>query len=150
MTRSAARALLLIDHPAQYFARGLQALGREAGVDVRVLSHELARADLYVLATRTRGGPASFGEEFGLVLLEAQVPVTPVFGSVYGGSRGACLDRVTGIAPVDELAGDLAKVLDQLLWDRARLADMGRRAAEWARECFPPKHYALQTVARLL
>ena len=37
MTRSPVRALLLIDHPAQHFTRGLQALAREAGVDVRVL-----------------------------------------------------------------------------------------------------------------
>ena len=37
MTRSPVRALLLIDHPAQHFTRGLQALAREASVDVRVL-----------------------------------------------------------------------------------------------------------------
>lgn len=37
MTRSRVRALLLIDHPAQHFTRGLQALAHEAGVDLRVL-----------------------------------------------------------------------------------------------------------------
>lgn len=37
MTRSPVRALLLIDHPAQHFTRGLQALARETGVDARVL-----------------------------------------------------------------------------------------------------------------
>jgi glycosyltransferase involved in cell wall biosynthesis len=113
-------------------------------------THELARADLFVLATRTRGGRASFGERFGLVLLEAQVTGTPVVGPAYGGSGDAHLDRVTGIALVNESAGDLAKVLDQLLRDRARLAAMGRRAAEWARERFSPEHYAPQAVARLL
>jgi phosphatidylinositol alpha-1,6-mannosyltransferase len=114
------------------------------------LAHELARADLFVLATRTRGGRASFGEGFGLVLLEAQVAGTPVIGPAYGGSRDAYLDRVSGIAPVNESAGELAKVLDQLLRDPARLADMSRRAAEWARECFSPERYAPQAVARLL
>ena len=37
MTWDPARALLLIDHPAQHFTGGLQALAREASVDVRVL-----------------------------------------------------------------------------------------------------------------
>ena len=37
MTRSPVRALLLIDHPAQHFTRGLQALAHEVGVDLRVL-----------------------------------------------------------------------------------------------------------------
>jgi len=114
------------------------------------LAHELAKADLFVLATRTRGGRASFGEGFGLVLLEAQVAGTPVVGPAYGGSRDAYLDLVSGIAPANESAGELAKVLDQLLRDPARLADMGRRAAEWAQECFSPERYAPQAVARLL
>lgn len=37
MTRAPLRALLLIDHPAQHFTCGLQALALEVGVDLRVL-----------------------------------------------------------------------------------------------------------------
>jgi len=136
MTRSPVRALLLM-------GPGPWPPGWE-------LAHELAKADLFVLATRSRRGRASFGEGLGLVLLKAQVAGTPVVGPAYGGSRGTYFDRVAAIAPVNEWAGDLAKVLDQLLRDRARLADMGRRAAEWARKCFSLERYAPQTVARLL
>jgi len=120
------------------------------GVNDRELARELAWADLFVLATRTRGGRHASGEGFGLALLEAQVAGTPVVAPAFGGSRDAYVDRVTGLAPTDETAGSLAKVLDQLLQDPCQLRQMGRRAGEWARESFAPELYASQAVARLL
>ncbi len=120
------------------------------GFTDRELANQLAAAELFVLATRTRSGRASSGEGFGLVLLEAQVAGTPVIAPAYGGSHDAYLDRVTGLAPTDESAGELTKVLEQMLADPGQLAEMGKRAAEWARECFAPEQYAPQAVARLL
>jgi glycosyltransferase involved in cell wall biosynthesis len=90
------------------------------------------------------------GEGFGMVLAEAQVAGTPVVAPAYGGSRDAYLDGVTGCAPTGESAAELSAVLEDLLQDRARLAAMGKRAAEWARECFAPGRYPAQVVARLL
>ena len=50
----------------------------------------------------------------------------------------------------DWSATELAKVLEQLLRDPGQLAEMGRRAAAWVRECFAPDRYASLAVARLL
>lgn len=120
------------------------------GVSDRELARQLAEADLFVLATRTKGGRHASGEGFGLVLLEAQVAGTPVIGPAFGGSHDAYIDGVTGIAPMDETAQALAKVLDELLQDPCRLRWMGKRAAEWARESFAPEYYASRAVGRLL
>jgi phosphatidyl-myo-inositol dimannoside synthase len=121
-----------------------------AGLTDSELARQLAAADLFVLATRTRTGRNASGEGFGLVLLEAQVAGTPVIGPAYGGSHDAYLDRITGVAPTDETAEALASVLDELLQDPGRLSWMGRQGAEWARESFAPKRYAELAVARLL
>jgi phosphatidylinositol alpha-1,6-mannosyltransferase len=120
------------------------------GVTDGELARELAAADLFVLATRTKAGRHASGEGFGLVLLEAQVAGTPVIGPAFGGSHDAYLDGVTGIAPTDETAGALARLLDELLQDPCRLQQMGKRSAEWARECFAPEHYASRAIGRLL
>jgi phosphatidyl-myo-inositol dimannoside synthase len=121
-----------------------------AGLTDRDFACQLAAADLVVLATRTRAGRSTSGEGFGLVLLEAQVAGTPVVGPAYGGSYDAYLDRVTGVTPADETSEALTRVLEQFLEDHGRLAQMGKRAAEWARESFAPEHYAPLAVARLL
>jgi phosphatidylinositol alpha-1,6-mannosyltransferase len=120
------------------------------GVTDRELARQLADADLFVLATRTISGRNATGEGFGLVLLEAQVAGTPVVGPAFGGSHDAYVDGVTGVAPADETAESLAKVLDELLRDPGRLERMGKRAAEWARESFAPERYASRAVGRLL
>jgi phosphatidylinositol alpha-1,6-mannosyltransferase len=114
------------------------------------LAHELADADLFVLATRTKCGHRPSGEGFGLVLLEAQVAGTPVVAPAYGGSHDAFVDRVTGFASADETAGALAALLGDLLRDRARLELMGKYAADWARSYFQPQLYSARAVARLL
>lgn len=114
------------------------------------LARELAQADLFILATRTRRGRRPYGEGFGLVLLEAQVAGTPVVGPAYGGSNEAFVDQLTGVAPVDESAEALTRVLDELVRDPSRLAEMSRRAGEWARACFAPERYASRVVGRLL
>jgi phosphatidyl-myo-inositol dimannoside synthase len=120
------------------------------GLSDRELARRLAAADLFVLATRMRLGRNCSGEGFGLVLLEAQVAGTPVVGPAYGGSPDAYVDQVTGVAPADDSAEALAKVVGDLLGDPDRLVQMSERAAEWARESFLPKHYASRAVATLL
>ncbi len=114
------------------------------------LARELAAADLFVLATQTKGGRSAVGEGFGLVLLEAQAAGTPVIAPAYGGSREAYVEGVTGVAPADESVEALTCTLRGLLKDPARLAWMGERAAQWTRQTFTPEHYAQLAVRRLL
>ena len=120
------------------------------GLTDRELAREFAAADIFVLATRTRSGGRASGEGFGLVLLEAQVAGTPVVGPAYGGSHDAYIEGVTGVTPSDESAQALARVLDELLDDPARLTVMGRDAADWARKSFNPQEYARLATERLL
>jgi phosphatidyl-myo-inositol dimannoside synthase len=117
--------------------------------DLELASH-FASADLFVLATRTRTGRNPSGEGFGMVLLEAQIAGTPVVGPAYGGSHDAYIDGVTGTTPVDESAGSLSRILDELLSDREKLAWMGNNAADWARETFAPENYAPRVAERLV
>lgn len=121
-----------------------------AGMTDRELAHQIATADLFVLATRTRPGRRPSGEGFGLVLLEAQVAGTPVVAPAHGGSSDAYLAGVTGIAPPDETSEALSSVLKEILDDPARLTWMGRRASEWARESFAPERYARLVTQQLL
>jgi phosphatidyl-myo-inositol dimannoside synthase len=121
-----------------------------AGLTDRELAGQLAAADLFILATRTRSGRRPAGEGFGLVLLEAQLAGTPVVGPAHGGSRDAYAEGTTGVTPTDESAAALAGVLDGLLKDPGELRGMGARAADWARERFAPEKYAPLVVARLL
>ena len=114
------------------------------------LAHELAAADLFVLATQTRNGRGSVGEGFGLVLLEAQAAGTPVIAPAYGGSHEAYVEGITGMAPTDESVEALIRILQELLKDPGRLAWMGSRAAEWARQAYDPERYAHLAVRRLL
>jgi len=120
------------------------------GLTDRELARQLAAADLFVLATRTRSGRRASGEGFGLVLLEAQVAGTAVIGPAHGGSPGAYLDGLTGVTPRDESVAALTAVLGELLRDPALLADMGARGAAWARASFAPDRYAALAVDRLL
>ena len=113
------------------------------------LARQLAAADVVVLATRTSSQHAS-GEGFGLVLLEAQVAGTAVIAPAHGGSSDAYVEGVTGVAPTDETAEALGRVLDELLRNPARLAWMGKCAADWAREAFAPERYAELVARRLL
>jgi phosphatidylinositol alpha-1,6-mannosyltransferase len=122
----------------------------KAGPTDGELAQQLAAADVFVLATRTSHGRHPSGEGFGLVLLEAQVAGTAVIAPAHGGSSDAYLEGVTGVAPTDETAGALARVLDELLGNPARLAWMGKRAADWARESFAPERYAQLVARRLL
>jgi glycosyltransferase involved in cell wall biosynthesis len=120
------------------------------GLSDAALAHEFARADVFVLATRTRRGRRACGEGFGMVLLEAQVAGTPVIAPAYGGSHDAYVEGVTGAAPANESAQELTQALRYLLRDRDRLAWMGRRAAGWARETFDPERYPGLVARKLL
>jgi phosphatidylinositol alpha-1,6-mannosyltransferase len=121
-----------------------------AGLSDRDLAREFAAADLFVLATQTTSGRRAVGEGFGLVLLEAQAAGTPVIAPAYGGSREAYIEGLTGVAPSDESAGALTTTLRSLVEDPARLAEMGRQAAQWTRRAFTPERYAPFAVQRLL
>jgi phosphatidylinositol alpha-1,6-mannosyltransferase len=114
------------------------------------LALQLAAADLFVLATRARFGRAPYGEGFGLVLLEAQVAGTPVIAPAHGGSHDAYVEGVTGLAPADESAEALRRVLEQAIQDPDRLTQMSRQAAAWSRQRFAPDKYAALAVERLL
>ncbi len=122
----------------------------QQGLKDSELARCLATADLFVLATRTRIGKAACGEGFGMILLEAQVAGTPVIAPAHGGSADAYVESVTGAAPADETSESLAVLLQQMLDDPARLASMGGRAAEWARQTFAPERYPQLAVRRLL
>jgi len=114
------------------------------------LAVQYARADLFVLATRTRPGRRPCGEGFGLVLLEAQVAGVPVVGPAHGGSSDAYLDGVTGATPRDESMESLSRVLAELTRQPAKLSELGARATAWARVRFHPDRYAALAVDRLL
>ena len=114
------------------------------------LARQLASADLFVLATRTRIGRRANGEGFGLVLLEAQVAGTPVIAPAHGGSSDAYMDGITGVGPVDESTEALAKAISEMLKDPVRLALMGKHAAQWARESFAPESYPRLVASKLL
>lgn len=120
------------------------------GLPDRELAAQFASADLFVLATRTRSGRRPCGEGFGLVLLEAQVAGTAVVGPAHGGSPDAYLDGVSGATPQDESVASLARVLEDLASQPARLGGMGARGAAWARARFAPDRYAALAVERLL
>jgi phosphatidylinositol alpha-1,6-mannosyltransferase len=120
------------------------------GLSDAALAHEFARADVFVLATRTRPGHRAYGEGFGMVLLEAQVAGTPVIAPAYGGSHDAYVEGVTGLAPAGESAQALTETLRDLLCDRDRLDWMGRRATRWARETFDPGRYPGLVARKLL
>jgi phosphatidylinositol alpha-1,6-mannosyltransferase len=137
--------------PADLLAhvRGYPWCALRPGLTDTELAAQFARADLFVLATRTTpGGP--FGEGFGLVLLEAQVAGTAVVGPAHGGSPDAYLDGVTGATPRDEGVTALVQVLDELTSQPVRLSDMGARGASLARTRFAPDRYAALAVSRLL
>jgi phosphatidyl-myo-inositol dimannoside synthase len=121
-----------------------------AGLTDGELAIQLASADLFVLATRTRIGRNSNGEGFGLVLLEAQVAGTPVIAPAHGGSSDAYMDGVTGAGPVNESAEALAKAISEMLQDPVRLELMRKHAAQWARESFAPESYPRLVVSKLL
>jgi phosphatidyl-myo-inositol dimannoside synthase len=114
------------------------------------LAVQLASADLFVLATRTRIGRRPNGEGFGLVLLEAQIAGTPVIAPAYGGSPDAYMDGITGVAPVNESAEALARSISDMLEDPVRLTLMRKHAAQWARESFAPESYPRLVVGKLL
>jgi glycosyltransferase involved in cell wall biosynthesis len=116
----------------------------------RALADCLAGADLFVLATRTRTGPAAHGEGFGLVLLEAQLAGTPVVAPAYGGSGEAFQAGLTGLAPIDETPAALAAVLGGLVDDDHRRAELGRAAAAWSRARFEPTRHRELVIRTLL
>lgn len=109
--------------------------------DDEALARLYATADLFALCTRTRTRPPFSGEGFGIVLLEAQLAGCAVVGPASGGSHDAYQNRVTGSRPTDESPDALARVLEEMLSDRARLARIGRQAAEWARIRTDPTAY---------
>ncbi len=75
----------------------------------------------------------SYNESFGLVALESQASGTPVVAAAVGGLPTAVADGVSGVLVDGHDPAVWAKVLDRLLAEPARLADLAngaRRQAE--------------------
>jgi D-inositol-3-phosphate glycosyltransferase len=73
-------------------------------------------------------------ESFGLVALEAMACGTPVIASQVGGLAFLVQDGVTGYSIPDQDPDALASALRKLIGDSVARDEMGRRAAEYARE----------------
>ncbi len=114
------------------------------------LARLYATADLFALCTRTRTSPPVSGETYGIALLEAQLAGCAVIGPARGGARDAYRNGDTGWTPSDESPRALARVLLDLLTDRARLARAGRQAAEWASACTEPRAHTRAVFNALL
>ncbi|MCK9932319.1 glycosyltransferase family 4 protein [Frankia sp. Mgl5] len=114
------------------------------------LARLYATADLFALCTRTRTSPPVSGEAYGLALLEAQLAGCAVIGPARGGARDAYRNGDTGWTPSDESPQALARVLLDLLADRARLTRAGRQAAEWASACTDPRAHTRAVFNTLL
>lgn len=122
----------------------------EPNLTDQALAKRLARADLFVLATRTRSGARACGEGFGLALLEAQLTGTPVIAPAYGGSCDAFQHGVTGLSPMDETPQALCAVMRKLRYDDECRSRMARAAAAWSQANFDPAGYAGHVVQTLL
>ncbi|EFC85870.1 glycosyltransferase family 4 protein [Parafrankia sp. EUN1f] len=114
------------------------------------LARLYATADLFALCTRTRTRSPVSGESHPTALLEAQLAGCAVIGPAQGGSRDAYQRGVTGWTPADESSPALARVLADLLADRARLARAGRLASDWARAGTDPDDHSQAVFAALL
>ena len=89
--------------------------------------------DLFVLANREVNGDF---EGFGMVLIEAQASGRPVLGGNSGGAPETMEVGVTGeLTDADNVVG-LGQTIIQMLSNRARLDEMGRRGVERVRTQF--------------
>jgi D-inositol-3-phosphate glycosyltransferase len=76
----------------------------------------------------------SYNESFGLVAVESQACGTPVVAAHVGGLRTAVLDGVSGILVPSHNPYDYSAVLDRLLREPRRLADMRIGARQHAEQ----------------
>jgi D-inositol-3-phosphate glycosyltransferase len=74
----------------------------------------------------------SYNESFGLVALEAQACGTPVVAAAVGGLVTAVRDGYSGVLVEGHDPADWARVLDGLLAQPRRLAELSRGAVEHA------------------
>jgi D-inositol-3-phosphate glycosyltransferase len=75
----------------------------------------------------------SHNESFGLVALEAQATGTPVVAAAVGGLVTAVRDGVSGVLIDGHAPDDWARVIDRLLREPRRMAELARGAVGHAR-----------------
>jgi glycosyltransferase involved in cell wall biosynthesis len=75
---------------------------------------------------------ASFGEPFGLVLVEAMALGKPVVATAAGGPLEIIEDGISGVLIPPGDPDRLAATIDRILGDRSLAAALGRAAAERA------------------
>jgi phosphatidylinositol alpha-1,6-mannosyltransferase len=98
-------------------------------------------ANLFVSATRLRGGPDPWAEGFGTVLLEAATAGLPVVAPWGGGGHAAVLHGITALRPGDQSVESLSALLGWALDHRAELLLMGANGRMWAEEYFSAEVY---------
>ena len=116
------------------------------------LAGEYGRADLFVLATKTRFKTAdACGEGFGIVLVEAALTGLPVIGPASGGGRAALADGFNGRALLDPTIDTLADTIRPLL-DPCCRHELGERSRLWATTKFGPENHnrTAKTIGLLL
>lgn len=86
-----------------------------------------ALGDVFVMPSRSDGADV---EGFGIVFLEASAAGRPVIASHAGGIPDAVAEGVSGLLVPPDDPERLAERLVELLSDRARAADLGRRGRE--------------------
>lgn len=90
-------------------------------------------SDLFIMPNRRVEGDM---EGFGIVALEASARGVPVVATGIEGITDAVVDGKNGYCVPEDDPGAMARTIRELLEDRARLAELGKKAAEFSKRRF--------------